>query len=132
LIIEDEPLIAGFIQQLLEEEGATSFDIAATENEAVAAALARPPQLITSDVRLLDGAGPAAVENIVAELGCIPVIFITSAPEECGKCQAPAIVLRKPVTSAQISRAFRSLSPLKRSEHQPETAVAKPVLGDSR
>ena len=53
LIIEDEPFIAMSIQMALEEEGATSFDFAVTGAEAVAAALARPAELITSDVKLI-------------------------------------------------------------------------------
>lgn len=36
LIIEDEPMIALNIQMTLEDEGVTSFDIAATEADAIA------------------------------------------------------------------------------------------------
>lgn len=43
LIIEDEPLVAMDLQMTLEEQGAKSFDIAATEAEAVALARAHPP-----------------------------------------------------------------------------------------
>ena len=43
LIIEDEPLVALTIQDMLEDEGATSFDIAATQADAVAAALHHRP-----------------------------------------------------------------------------------------
>jgi CheY-like chemotaxis protein len=45
LIIEDEPLIAMDLQAMLEAEGATSFDIAMTEAEAVDAARAQAPRL---------------------------------------------------------------------------------------
>lgn len=44
LIIEDEPMIAIDLEIVLAKEGATSFDIASTEAEAVAAARARKQQ----------------------------------------------------------------------------------------
>jgi CheY-like chemotaxis protein len=69
LIIEDEPLIALTIQDLLEDEGAASFEIAATEAQAVAAARDHRPNLITSDVKLIEGAGSAAVAAIHKRLG---------------------------------------------------------------
>ena len=47
LIIEDEVLVAMLIEDTLADVGATSFDIAATENEAVNAAILRPPAFIT-------------------------------------------------------------------------------------
>lgn len=75
LIIEDEPFIAMDLQQLLEEQGATSFDFADSEDEAVAAAMQRRPDIITSDVKLTKGTGPAAVLTIHEQLGQIPVIF---------------------------------------------------------
>ncbi|MBN8808269.1 MAG: response regulator [Sphingomonas sp.] len=109
LIIEDEPLIAMNIQVMLEDEGATSFDFAVTEAEAVAAALAHTPQLITSDVRLLEGTGPAAVASIHDQLGSIPVIFISGTPQDCEPCNPPALVLAKPVQAHAVGAAFRSL-----------------------
>lgn len=74
LIIEDEPMIAMAIEMMVEEEGATSWDIAVTQDEAIAAALAHPPDIITSDVRLIAGTGPLAVAEIAARLGKRPVI----------------------------------------------------------
>ncbi|MCC2977965.1 response regulator [Sphingomonas sp. PL-96] len=86
LIIEDEPFVAMTIQAMLEEEGATTVDFAVTEAEAISAALANPPKLITSDVRLIEGTGPLALEQIHQHLGEIPVIFITGSPDECQPC----------------------------------------------
>jgi CheY-like chemotaxis protein len=109
LIIEDEPLIAMTIQDLLEDEGATSFDIAVTEAEAVQAAMVRSPDLITSDVKLLEGTGPAAVQKIYRRLGQVPVIFISSTPEECRPCNPPGIILSKPFRQAALASAFHRL-----------------------
>lgn len=75
LIIEDEPMIAILLQDLLEEAGATSFAFAATERDAVRAASEWLPEMIASDVSLLEGTGPSAVANIVQFAGDLPVVF---------------------------------------------------------
>lgn len=111
LIIEDEPFVAMHIEALLHDQGATSFAFAASEDEAVASALATRPGLITSDVRLLAGAGPAAVERIRAQIGEVPVIYITSTPEECAAFDAPGIVLGKPVWPDALAQAYNSFMP---------------------
>jgi DNA-binding NtrC family response regulator len=72
LIIEDEPLIAMAIQDILASEGATSFEIVETERSAVFAAMANEPRIITSDVKLLEGTGPAAVAEIHKRWGRYP------------------------------------------------------------
>jgi CheY-like chemotaxis protein len=112
LIIEDEPLVAMDLEMMLEEAGATSFDVAATEAEAIEAARNHPPQLITSDMRLLDGTGPAAVRVIIAEQGEVPVIFISGTPEDCQPCSAKAVVLGKPFRRGSVVDMFRRLAPV--------------------
>jgi CheY-like chemotaxis protein len=82
LIIEDETLVAMDLEAMLEMEGATSFSFAHTEDGAVDAALARIPDLITSDVRLVHGTGPGAVTSIIKRHGSIPVMFITATPDD--------------------------------------------------
>ena len=88
LIIEDGPLVAMMIEEALELAGATSFDTAASEAEALDLAARHPPAVITSDVRLIECCGPRAVEQIRERHGAIPVIFITGSPHECEPCDA--------------------------------------------
>ena len=109
LIIEDEPLIATLVRELLEDEGATSFSFADTQERAVAAALSDPPALITSDVKLAAGTGPLAVSAIHAKLGSIPVIFITGTPSECHPCNPPGRILQKPINQAEFAAAFHEM-----------------------
>ncbi|MGY2733610.1 response regulator [Sphingomonas sp. UYP23] len=109
LIIEDEPFIAMDLQQLLEGEGATSFDFADSEDDAVASALARRPDIITSDVKLSRGTGPHAITSILGQLGDIPVIFITGTPNDCRPCAPPGVVLSKPVNARAVIEAFHRL-----------------------
>ena len=77
--------------------GATSFAFADTQADAIDAARERRPDFITSDVTLLEGTGPEAVEIIIRELGPVPVIFVTGTPEACRSCEPPARVLSKPL-----------------------------------
>ena len=110
LIIEDEFVIAIAIQMVLEDEGATSFDFAVTETEAVTAAFARRPGLITSDVMLLEGTGPLAVRRIHDQLGEIPVHFITGTPNDCRACRWSHVILNKPIQERSLREAFRRLA----------------------
>lgn len=111
LIIEDEPLMAMDLEALLEREGATSFSFAASQDEAVREALARKPDLITSDVTLTEGTGPRAVSIILDAIGPVPVIFITGTPDACEPREAGYLILTKPFDRAAIAQAFHDLVP---------------------
>jgi CheY-like chemotaxis protein len=111
LIIEDEPLTAMLLQDVLEEAGATSFAFAATEQEAIDQANEHVPSVITSDVNLSEGYGPRAVEHIQRALGAIPVIFITATPDADCLCGVGRL-LRKPFNAGQLTSAFLEVAPL--------------------
>lgn len=102
-------MIAMLLQDALEDEGATSFSFAATEQDAVDLAMQHRPTIITSDVNLLEGTGPEAVAQIHRRLGDVPVIFITATPDVCCPCAPPGIVLVKPVNPRQVAEAFHQL-----------------------
>lgn len=110
LIIEDEVLVAELLQCVLEEQGAMSFDFAATQEAAVEAALAHHPDLITSDAKLVSGTGPQAFAQIHDRLGDVPVIFVTGTPEDCAPCNPPGRVLRKPLDEGEFVRAYHELA----------------------
>ncbi len=112
LIIEDEPIVAMDVQLVLEGLGATSFDFAANETEAIDAARARRPGVITSDVKLLEGTGPQTVSRIRQELGDIAVIFLTGSPDECSPCLPPGVILSKPFQHDRLASTFRDIAPL--------------------
>ena len=97
LIIEDESLIAELIELRLRELGFTSFAWAMDEEEAVAAAAVRCPDLITSDVNLAEGCGIDAVLRI-CEGKQTAVLYITgSAAIVRDRCPS-ASILEKPFT----------------------------------
>lgn len=112
LVIEDDFLIADYIVQLVEDAGATSVAQAVTQQEAIDQARQHRPELIMSDVKLIEGTGPLAVQAIHEELGPIPVIFVTGTPEACEPCDAPAVVLTKPINEREIVHHFRQLAPV--------------------
>ncbi len=109
LIIEDEALIAQFIAELALEVGATSVAYATTESEAVEAAIATKPCMILSDVRLLEGTGPQAVQAIQRLLGPTPTIFITGTPAECAHVKFAAEVMTKPIAANAFKALFQNL-----------------------
>jgi CheY-like chemotaxis protein len=108
LIIEDEPMIALLIEDQLRSLGYTSLDFAATEAEAVALAESRRPDLITSDVRLTQGCGIAAVKEICSGRH-IPVVFITATTWEVRERMADAVVVPKPFCPADLARAVMAV-----------------------
>ena len=105
LIIEDEALIAMAIEDVLRGCGFTSFDFAASAEDAVSAAARRCPDLITADVQLRPGCGITAVQSICSEQP-IPVIFITGTPGEV-KVRMPGHgLVEKPFNADQIVAAI--------------------------
>lgn len=94
------------LQLVLEAEGATSFDCVDTHVDAVAAAVARRPAVITSDVHLYEGKGPDAVAEIRKLLGPIPVIFITATPQDCIEIRTGDAVMTKPIDRKKVRAEF--------------------------
>ncbi|GIX10606.1 response regulator [Elioraea sp.] len=98
LIVEDEPIIAMDLGQLVAACGHRVAGIAATQSEAVALARSLNPTLILADINLGKGGdGKAAVAEILREMS-VPVIFVTAYPERLltGEALEPAFVVTKP------------------------------------
>lgn len=108
LIIEDEALIAMTIEQILNDCGFTSFDIASSCEEAIRAAKLKCPDLITADVELKPGSGIDAV-NAICSGPPIPVIFITGSPGEVAKRMPLHPLITKPFTSEAVMAAVKSV-----------------------
>jgi CheY-like chemotaxis protein len=103
LIIEDEILIAFEVEALLAEQGFTSFDIADSPQDALAMAIARPPDLITADYRIIGGTGVEAVEAIHKQLGAIPVVYVTGNSDLLLGREPP--VVGKPISPRRLAEA---------------------------
>ena len=116
LIIEDEPLIAMLIKDTLQDAGTTSFDLATTEDEAVALATAHPPAFITSDVNLKVGTGPAAVARIRYVLHAdVPTVVISGNLDDAEPCAPPCPQLSKPFAPERLQAHYRQMALLCRA-----------------
>ncbi|MCF2513974.1 response regulator [Sphingomonas sp. G124] len=108
LIIEDDDLIAMSIEEVLSDCGFTTFDVAASLDEAVAAATARCPDLITADVELNASSGIDAVQTICSS-SVIPVIFITGRADTARSRMPQHIILSKPFQVNEVQAAVREV-----------------------
>ena len=107
LIIEDDFLGALMLQQMLSGLGATSFDVAATEDAAVETARRRRPDLVTADIRLDAGNGVAAIDRIRAGQD-VRVVFVTGSPESLAD-RPEAVLVVKPVAEEALRRAVEQV-----------------------
>lgn len=98
MIIEDEPLIAMDIEQIVRDMGHDVTGVAVTRDEAFALAMEDRPGLVLADIQLADdSSGIDAVKDILAEFD-VPVIFITAFPERLltGERPEPTFLITKP------------------------------------
>lgn len=98
LIIEDEPIIAMDLEELVESCGHNVVGTAGSEDEAVELARRTKPTLILADINLgAGGDGTNAVATIL-RTHYAPVIFVTAYPERLltGEAVEPAFVITKP------------------------------------
>lgn len=112
LVIEDEPLIALDLADLVTEAGHEVIGIARTKTDAISLARMTPPGLVIADVKLADGgSGLDAVGDLLDEM-MVPVIFITAYPQRLlGEHRlAPAFLITKPfrpeIVRAMIAQAL--------------------------
>ena len=112
LVIEDEPIIAMDIEDMLQSLGHRITGIARTENQALELAARIRPGLILADIHLAEGSsGLDAVAKILQQFS-VPVIFITAFPERflTGDRPEPAFLISKPylpdMVKAIISQAL--------------------------
>ncbi len=93
------------LAEILEDAGYPVCAIAATEDDAVAAASRCKPGMIIADEHLRAGTGAAAVERILLS-GPVPCVFISGAPRHPDRHGAD--VLQKPFLIGDLVRAIRA------------------------
>ncbi len=112
LIIEDEPLIAMDIEQMVESLGHRVAGIARTHAEATALFKNSRARMILADIQLADGSSGIDAVNEILATSPVPVIFITAFPERLltGERPEPAFLVTKPfnpdMVKALISQAL--------------------------
>jgi CheY-like chemotaxis protein len=108
LIIEDEPLIAMQLEDLVTGLGHTICGTAATRTQARAVVADTTPGLVLADIQLADGSsGLDAVDDILG-VAAMPVIFITAYPERLltGDRPEPTYLVTKPFQEATVRAAI--------------------------
>ncbi|GEO86204.1 MULTISPECIES: response regulator [Alphaproteobacteria] len=112
MIIEDEPLIALDIEQMVEDLGHRVTGIARTHAEAVELYNRTNPKMVLADIQLADGSSGIDAVNDILKVDTVPVIFITAFPERLltGERPEPAFLVTKPfnpdMVKALISQAL--------------------------
>lgn len=94
------------IEDALRGCGFTSFDVAVSADEAVAAAARECPDLITADVEFRPGCGITAVQSICSEQP-IPVLFITGSPGHVRIRMPGQALVEKPFTAGHVMAAIK-------------------------
>lgn len=108
LIIEDEPLIAMELEQIVRDLGHDVAGIATTHEDAVAAFEDTDAGLVLADIQLADGSsGIDAVQDILARAP-VPAIFITAYPERLltGGRVEPTFLISKPFRENTVRAAI--------------------------
>jgi CheY-like chemotaxis protein/DNA-directed RNA polymerase specialized sigma24 family protein len=98
LIIEDEPMIALDLKDIMTGLGHNVTAVARTHREAVAAIAQKPVGLVLADIQLADGSSGIEAVNDILSISGVPIVFITAYPERLltGERPEPTFLITKP------------------------------------
>lgn len=120
LIVEDEALIASYIQEVLEESGFAVAGIASSGPEAISLASTAKPDLALVDIKLAGPMDGIEVAGLMQTRFNVPSIFLSGLcdPETTARAMAasPLGFLEKPFRPSQV---FNALQQALERTHQP-------------
>ena len=98
LIIEDEPMIALDLKEIMISLGHNVTAVARTHREAVAAIEEKKVGLVLADIQLADGSSGIEAVNDILGISGVPIVFITAYPERLltGERPEPTFLITKP------------------------------------
>jgi DNA-binding response OmpR family regulator len=105
LVIEDDALVAMLLAELLASMGHEVCATAATEADAVMAAMRCTPDLMIVDAGLRGGSGISAVEEIL-RAGPVAHFFLSGDPGRVRTRKPDAVVLRKPFRQTELAKTI--------------------------
>ncbi|HVB17784.1 MAG TPA: response regulator [Stellaceae bacterium] len=119
LIVEDEALIASYIEEVLGESGFRIAGIAASGPEALSLAAETAPSLALVDIRLTGPIDGVELACLLRQKFDLPAIFLTGLVDaetsERAQAARPLGFLRKPFLPSQVFKAIElALSHLSR------------------
>jgi CheY-like chemotaxis protein len=106
LVVEDEPLIALLLAELLTSLGWDVCAIESCEAGAVKAAMQLRPDLMIVDGRLGEGCGVAAMRMIL-EQSFVPHFFVSGDDKRIKQMLPGSIVIQKPFFELDLARAMK-------------------------
>jgi CheY-like chemotaxis protein len=113
LVVDDEPLIAMALEAALEDAG---YEVATAANgrqglERLAGAPRPDVVLLDMMMPVMGGAAMRAAMTADPELRAIPVVVLSSLPEEAVRARVDGVaaVLRKPCTAEQVLGAIEGV-----------------------
>jgi CheY-like chemotaxis protein len=104
LVMEDDAVLGLLLGEVLEEMGHVCA-IEATEAGAIASARRSRPQLMIVDVRLGEGSGICAVEEILRD-GEVPHIFVSGDLSIVRTLLPERVAIQKPFRASDLVRAM--------------------------
>jgi two-component system, response regulator PdtaR len=107
LVIEDDPVIAMLLAELLAGMGHDVCATAATEADAVIAATRYRPDLMIVDAGLGQGSGVSAIEEILRARR-IAHVFLTGDVAKVQLRKPDAVVVQKPFRLSELANAIDS------------------------
>ena len=111
IIVEDEPIAAEFLKEILESHGVEVLDIIDTGKEAITKTLELQPDVVFMDIMLDDNISGAEAALAISQKSDIKIIFLTAytTPEMVDYAVASKAVgyLTKPYNEAQIIANLR-------------------------
>jgi CheY-like chemotaxis protein len=104
VVIEDEPLIALDLVQLVTDLGHRVVEVARTGKQAVEFVRRTQPGLIMADVQLADGSSGLDAVNEILRSFSVPVVFVTAFPQQLltGTRPEPTFVVTKPFRNEHL------------------------------
>ncbi|MFY7961394.1 MAG: response regulator [Elsteraceae bacterium] len=104
LIVEDEPVIALNLSDIVRRAGHTVVGVASTRDAAVAMAKETRPGLVLCDIQLRDRSSGLDAARDILETFSVPIVFITAFPERLltGASHEPAFLVTKPFTADTV------------------------------
>jgi two-component system, response regulator PdtaR len=105
LIIEDEPMVAMLLAEVLISMGYDVCGVESTEADAVATAARCGPDLMIVDVWLNEGNGVSAIAEIL-RAGPMPHFFVSGDTAGVRALKSDAVVMQKPFREQDLARAI--------------------------
>jgi CheY-like chemotaxis protein len=111
LVVEDEPLVSGYICEVLETFGFTVSGCASSGAEAIALAERDRPRLAVIDIKLSGSTNGIAVAQILRAQFDVPTIFLSGYWSddlvEQARAASPLALLAKPFHPSQLYDAVQ-------------------------